>query len=205
MLLLWSAGLACGSVKPLGRASPRQETPADADGEPTTDSMAVLPGASRADAAEDAAWQASSEPLYVITTRVSTTGGAKHSFLLTVPSLGPEIHIDLERATRLDTESPAFGVRGKPFVYSAAESEPTLLRWRVQADGSLQQASAVSFASAGLRRLDAAASLSFFAGDKAYFCNRFDPASPFGGYKESGFGREGGRHGLEAYVALDDA
>jgi aldehyde dehydrogenase (NAD+) len=32
--------------------------------------------------------------------------------------------------------------------------------------------------------------------------NRFDPASPFGGYKESGFGREGGRHGLEAY--LDD-
>ena len=27
--------------------------------------------------------------------------------------------------------------------------------------------------------------------------NRFDPASPFGGYKESGFGREGGRHGLE--------
>jgi aldehyde dehydrogenase (NAD+) len=30
--------------------------------------------------------------------------------------------------------------------------------------------------------------------------NRFDPGSPFGGYKESGFGREGGRHGLEAYV-----
>ncbi len=35
--------------------------------------------------------------------------------------------------------------------------------------------------------------------------NRFDPASPFGGYKESGFGREGGRHGLEAYVTLDEA
>ncbi|HEX3424709.1 MAG TPA: aldehyde dehydrogenase family protein [Acidimicrobiales bacterium] len=31
--------------------------------------------------------------------------------------------------------------------------------------------------------------------------NRFDPASPFGGYRESGWGREGGRHGLEAYVA----
>jgi len=30
--------------------------------------------------------------------------------------------------------------------------------------------------------------------------NKFNPASPFGGYKESGFGREGGRHGLEAYV-----
>jgi aldehyde dehydrogenase (NAD+) len=30
--------------------------------------------------------------------------------------------------------------------------------------------------------------------------NKFDPASPFGGYKESGFGREGGRHGLEAYL-----
>jgi aldehyde dehydrogenase (NAD+) len=31
--------------------------------------------------------------------------------------------------------------------------------------------------------------------------NRFDPTSPFGGYKESGFGREGGRHGLVAYLA----
>jgi aldehyde dehydrogenase (NAD+) len=30
--------------------------------------------------------------------------------------------------------------------------------------------------------------------------NRFDPTSPFGGYKESGFGREGGRHGLAAYL-----
>jgi len=30
--------------------------------------------------------------------------------------------------------------------------------------------------------------------------NRFDPTSPFGGYKESGYGREGGIHGLQAYV-----
>jgi aldehyde dehydrogenase (NAD+) len=34
--------------------------------------------------------------------------------------------------------------------------------------------------------------------------NRFDPSSPFGGYKESGFGREGGRHGLEPYLRLDE-
>jgi aldehyde dehydrogenase (NAD+) len=33
--------------------------------------------------------------------------------------------------------------------------------------------------------------------------NRFDPASPFGGYKESGFGREGGRHGLEPYLRFE--
>jgi aldehyde dehydrogenase (NAD+) len=32
--------------------------------------------------------------------------------------------------------------------------------------------------------------------------NRFDPSSPFGGYKESGYGREGGRQGLEAYLAV---
>jgi aldehyde dehydrogenase (NAD+) len=35
--------------------------------------------------------------------------------------------------------------------------------------------------------------------------NRFDPASPFGGYKESGFGREGGLHGLEPYVELNSS
>ena len=34
--------------------------------------------------------------------------------------------------------------------------------------------------------------------------NRFDPTSPFGGYKESGFGREGGLHGLEPYLRFDD-
>jgi len=32
--------------------------------------------------------------------------------------------------------------------------------------------------------------------------NRFDPASPFGGYQESGFGREGGRQGLSAYLEV---
>jgi len=32
--------------------------------------------------------------------------------------------------------------------------------------------------------------------------NKFDPTSPFGGYKESGFGREGGLHGLMAYLEL---
>ncbi len=32
--------------------------------------------------------------------------------------------------------------------------------------------------------------------------NKFDPTSPFGGYKESGFGREGGLHGLEAYLKI---
>jgi aldehyde dehydrogenase (NAD+) len=33
--------------------------------------------------------------------------------------------------------------------------------------------------------------------------NKFDPSSPFGGYKESGFGREGGRQGLGAYLEVE--
>jgi aldehyde dehydrogenase (NAD+) len=35
--------------------------------------------------------------------------------------------------------------------------------------------------------------------------NKFDPTSPFGGYKESGYGREGGRHGLASYLKGADA
>ena len=34
--------------------------------------------------------------------------------------------------------------------------------------------------------------------------NKFDPTSPFGGYKESGFGREGGLHGLEGYLEFEN-
>ncbi|QBR92065.1 aldehyde dehydrogenase family protein [Nocardioides euryhalodurans] len=34
--------------------------------------------------------------------------------------------------------------------------------------------------------------------------NKFDPTSPFGGYKESGYGREGGRHGLASYLKGGD-
>ncbi len=34
--------------------------------------------------------------------------------------------------------------------------------------------------------------------------NKFDPTSPFGGYKESGFGREGGVHGLKEYLILEN-
>ena len=33
--------------------------------------------------------------------------------------------------------------------------------------------------------------------------NKFDPSAPFGGIKESGFGREGGRQGLNAYVEIE--
>jgi aldehyde dehydrogenase (NAD+) len=34
--------------------------------------------------------------------------------------------------------------------------------------------------------------------------NKFDPTSPFGGYKESGMGREGGLHGLMPYLEIEN-
>jgi acyl-CoA reductase-like NAD-dependent aldehyde dehydrogenase len=41
------------------------------------------------------------------------------------------------------------------------------------------------------------------AEERAAAFNKFDPTSPFGGYKESGFGREGGVHGLLPYLSLN--
>ncbi|MEO8181019.1 MAG: hypothetical protein ABI895_19460 [Deltaproteobacteria bacterium] len=171
IILVWGLGLGCGSVKPLGRAQPPAELASDsADG--ALDSQPLGPD----EALEDPAWLASEDPLYAVTTRVTTTSDATHSFLLTVPSIGPDTRFDLEHAVELDADTPAFGTQGRPFAYAASASAPTITRWRVQEDGVFEQGPLVSFESLGMRRVDSAGSLSFFAKDKAYFCNRFDPS-----------------------------
>ena len=167
IVLVLGGGLACGSAKPLGRARPRSEV----------DSVDPLESSETGASPEDIAWQTSDEPLYAITTRVSAAGAASHTFLLTVPSIGPGSSFDLQRAVELvDVDSPAFGARGRPFAYAASASDPTVTRWRVLADGSLEQDALSSFASLGMRRADSAGALSFYAPDKAYFCDRFDPS-----------------------------
>jgi hypothetical protein len=175
IVLVLGGGLACGSAKPLGLAQPRPDAP-----EPTADPLQAsdpLASLETMAASEDLAWQTSDEPLYAITTRVSTAGGASHVFLLTVPSIGSGTSFDLQRAVELsEADSPAFGVRGRPFAYTASGSAPTVQRWRVLDDGSLEQDAVSSFASIGMRRADSAGALSFYARDKAYFCNRFDPS-----------------------------
>jgi len=165
-------GLGCGSVEPLGRAHARAELPSDG----TEGSLDALQPLGPGEAGEDPSWLVSEEPLYAITTRITTTSDATHSFLLTVPAIGPGTSFDLEHAVELETDTPAFGSRGRPFVYAASASGPTVTRWRVQADGAIEPGPLLSFESLGLRRVDSAGSLAFFARDKAYFCDRFGPS-----------------------------
>jgi hypothetical protein len=165
-------GLGCGSAKPLGSARPPAELPSDS----TNGVLGSLQPLGPGEPIEDPAWLASDEPLYAVTTRITTTSEATHSFLLTVPAIGPGSRFDLERAVELDADTPAFGSQGRPFAYAASASDPTITRWRVQADGVFEQGPLVSFESLDLRRVDSAGSLSFFAKDKAYFCNRFGPS-----------------------------
>jgi hypothetical protein len=168
--LALGSGMACGSAKPLGTAQPRPEL-----GPETADEMAT--SAEDEAAAEIAAWATSGEPLYVVTTRVKTTGDLYQSFLLTVPEIGPGTSFGLEQAVQIDSDSGAFGALGKPYVYAASASTPTVARWRLTAEGSVEEGAQLSFASVGMRRADSAGSLSFFAEDKAYFCNQFDPSN----------------------------
>jgi hypothetical protein len=171
----------CGGVKPLG---PLQRG-ADAGSEPagsasTIEELGPLgPGTSREAAAEvaaDAAWQASTGPLYLVTTRIQPTGEAAHTFLLSVPAIGPSSSFTLEHAVEISADTAAFGAQGRPFAYAAAVSQPTVQRWRVSAEGTLSAGPLIDFASLGMRRADSAGSLAFHAADKAYFCNQFDPS-----------------------------
>ncbi|MEY4547683.1 MAG: hypothetical protein RL685_3878 [Pseudomonadota bacterium] len=180
---LGALSFGCGGVKPLG---PLQRG-ADAGGEPagSTDTIEELgsleprteaAAEAAANAAADAAWQASTEPLYLVTTRIQPTGEAAHTFLLSVPAIGPSSSFNLEHAVEIRADTAAFGARGKPFAYAAAVTQPTVQRWRVSADGTLSAGPLIDFASLGMRRADSAGSLAFHAADKAYFCNQFDPS-----------------------------
>ncbi|MEN9896095.1 MAG: hypothetical protein RIR97_1947, partial [Pseudomonadota bacterium] len=90
------------------------------------------------------------------------TAEAAHTFLLTVPEIGPGSTFSLEHAVEIESDTAAFGTRGKPFAYAASVSRPTLQRWRVEAEGALSAGPEIDFASLGMRRADSAGSLSFY-------------------------------------------
>jgi hypothetical protein len=169
----------CGGVKPVGPLQ-REASAGAAGGDMAPPEMAevgsLAPGPGSVDAAADAAWQASTEPLYLLTTRLQNTAEAAHTFLLTVPEIGPGSTFSLEHAVEIESDTAAFGTRGRPFAYTASVSRPIVQRWRVAADGTLSEGPEVDFASLGMRRADSAGMLSFYSADKAYFCDPFEPS-----------------------------
>lgn len=174
----------CGGVKPVGPLQQQGEASepdgsgelsGEAGGDLSGELGALSPGEDGA-AAADAAWQASTDPLYLVTTRLQHTGQAAHTFLLTVPAIDAGTSFTLEQAVEVAADTAAFGARGKPFAFVASTSGPTVQRWRVAADGTLSAGSHADFASLGMRRADFAGSLSFHSADKAYFCNQFEPS-----------------------------
>jgi len=118
----------------------------------------------------------------------------------------------------LDCELPAKGFWFRPTIFTNVTTSNTVARdeifgpvlsvlsFRTPAEAIIKANNTPYGLSAGIWTQNASRMLrvadSLRAGVVwANTFNQFDPTSPFGGYKESGYGREGGRHGLAAYLA----
>jgi hypothetical protein len=105
---------------------------------------------------------------YVLHTRVSSLDFNQESnFLLTVPSIEAGATFNLDTAYELGSDIGLASVPGSPFVWAGSCTEPTLTRWEVKPDGSLEAGPRMSFANLGLT--DACIqSGTLFSADKAY-------------------------------------
>jgi acyl-CoA reductase-like NAD-dependent aldehyde dehydrogenase len=131
---------------------------------------------------------------------------------------------EAEGATRwtFDCEVPAKGFWFRPTLFTGVSTSNTIARDEIfgpvlsvltfrTPQEALDKANNTPYGlSAGVWTQTASRMLTMADGLRAGVVwantfNQFDPTSPFGGYKESGFGREGGRHGLAAYLATGGA
>jgi acyl-CoA reductase-like NAD-dependent aldehyde dehydrogenase len=131
---------------------------------------------------------------------------------------------EAEGATRwtLDCEVPTKGFWFRPTLFTGVSTSNTIARDEIfgpvlsvltfrTPQEALDKANNTPYGlSAGVWTQTASRMLTMADGLRAGVVwantfNQFDPTSPFGGYKESGFGREGGRHGLTAYLATGGA
>ena len=122
----------------------------------------------------------------------------------------------------LDCEVPAAGFWFRPTVFTSVSTSNTIAREEIfgpvlsvltfrTADEAIAKANNTPYGlSAGIWTNTASRMLQVADDLRAGVIwantfNQFDPSSPFGGYKESGYGREGGRQGLAAYLTSESA
>jgi aldehyde dehydrogenase (NAD+) len=125
-------------------------------------------------------------------------GATRRTVACTLPERGywfpPTLFTDVAPVNRIAVEE-IFG----PVV--------SVLTFRTQAE-AIEKANATAYGlAAGIWTDKGSRALAVARGLKAGTIwqntyNQFDPTSPFGGYKESGFGREGGAVGLRPYVRI---
>jgi hypothetical protein len=123
-----------------------------------------------ADAAEPAATPSGPEPaetrpLYFLTTTVSV-GDVDQGYLVPLDTLAVGTTFDLSRAVEV-SDSTIAGTLDDPYIYVGSSADPTITRWELQSDGSLQQGPTLSLAGYGLTRASVGNEL-FLSPERAY-------------------------------------
>ncbi len=104
---------------------------------------------------------------YAVST-AELVGGEYVGYLTTVHSVDAGTTVSLDQALEIEP-SWIFSKPGASYVYAASLLSPTIIRYDLQADGSLVEGDTVSFANYGLQTAALAASAPIYSDDKSYF------------------------------------